>query len=595
MSPKKQAASRKSKRAAVTKSVDELKKCPTGIRGFDEITLGGLPEARPTLIAGNAGCGKTLFGMEFLVRGALEFGENGVCISFEETAAELAANTESLGYHLSDLIKKKKIAVDYIYIERSLIEETGEYDLEALFLRIDYAVRSVGAKRILIDSVEALFAGLTNQSILRSELRRLFRWLKDRNLTAVITAERGESTLTRQGLEEYISDCVILLDHRVSQTVLTRNLRVVKYRGSLHGTNEYPFLIESDGISVLPVTSIGLDYGASDKRVPSGVPALDTMLGGKGYYRGSSILVSGTAGTGKSSLASHFLNAACKRGEKSLYLSYEESPQQITRNMRSIGINLQKWVDKGLLRFQSSRPTMFGLEMHLAQVHRIVKEFDPTVVVIDPITSLLQSGTQNETTSMLLRLIDFLKSRSITALMTTLTAHGEDLEQSGAGISSLVDAWLLMRDIEMGGERNRGLYLLKARGIAHSNQIREFLMTKRGIELRDVYLGEAGLLTGSARITQEVKDTLAVLSRRQLIERKQLLLDRKRQALEAQISSLQADLESDAQEVRQLDVEGRQALSTLAKERVDMATSRLVGNHLARPAGGLATAQGARR
>jgi circadian clock protein KaiC len=585
----------KLKQAKAPKPVDVLEKCPTGIRGFDEITLGGLPAARPTLIVGSAGCGKTLFGMEFLVRGAMEFGENGVCISFEETAAELTANTESLGYHLADLIKKKKIAVDYIYIERSQIEETGEYDLEALFLRIDYAVRSVGAKRVLLDSLEALFAGLTNESILRSELRRLFRWLKDRNLTAIITAERGDNTLTRQGLEEYISDCVILLDHRVSQSILTRNLRVVKYRGSVHGTNEYPFLIESDGISVLPVTSAGLNHGASNERVGSGVPALDAMLGGKGYYRGSTILISGTAGTGKSSLAAHFLGAACARGEKSLYLSYEESPKQIIRNMRSIGIDLQRWVDKGLLKFQSSRPTTYGLEMHLAQIHRMVREFDPEIVVIDPITSLLQSGTESETSSMLLRLVDFLKSRSITAMLTTLTAHADDLEQSGASISSLVDAWLLVRDIEMGGERNRGLYLLKARGIAHSNQIREFLMTKHGIELRDVYLGEAGLLTGSARITQEVKDTLAVLDRRQLIERKQLLLGRKRQALEAQIASLQADLESDAQEVRQLDVEGREALSTLAKDRVEMATSRLAREMPPRSNGQSATSHGGRR
>jgi circadian clock protein KaiC len=592
MSLQKAPAPRKLRQLEVAEPVSALKKCPTGIRGFDEITLGGLPQGRPTLIVGSAGCGKTLFGMEFLVRGAMEFGENGVCISFEETAAELAANTKSLGYHLADLIKKKKIAVDYIYIERSQIEETGEYDLEALFLRIDHAVRAVGAKRVLLDSLEALFAGLTNQFILRSELRRLFRWLKERNLTAVITAERGENTLTRQGLEEYISDCVILLDHRVSQTILTRNLRVVKYRGSLHGTNEYPFLIESDGISVLPVTSVGLNHAASKARVGSGVPALDDMLGGKGYYRGSTILVSGTAGTGKSSLAAHFLDAACARGEKSLYLSYEESPEQIMRNMRSIGIYLKRWVDKGLLQFQSSRPTTFGLEMHLAQIHRIVREFDPAVVVIDPITSLLQSGTESETSSMLLRLVDFLKSRSITAMLTTLTAHADDLEQTGASISSLVDAWLLVRDIEMGGERNRGLYLLKARGIAHSNQIREFLLTKHGIELREVYLGEAGLLTGSARITQEVKDTLAVLDRRQLIERKQLLLDRKRQALEAQIASLQADLESDAQEVRQLDVEGRQALSTLAKDRLDMATSRLVSEMLPRPNGAAATSHG---
>ncbi len=596
MSQKKARVALKLRRVKDTKPVASVRKCPTGIRGFDEITFGGVPQARSTLVTGGAGCGKTLFGLEFLVRGALEFGENGVCISFEETAAELAANTESLGYHLAELIKKKKIAVDYIYVERGQVEETGEFDLEALFLRIDYAVRSVGAKRVVLDGVEALFAGLTNRLVLRSELRRLFRWLKSRNLTSVITGEEGETTLTRQGLEEYISDCVVLLDHRVWESILTRNLRVVKYRGSLHGTNEYPFLIESDGISVLPVTSIGLDYPASEQRIPSGVPELDAMLGGKGYYRGSSILISGPAGTGKTSLASHFLNAACGRGERSLYLSFEESPSQIIRDVRSIGVDLQRWVDKGLLHFQSSRPTMFGLEMHLAQIHRIVEDFDPANVVVDPITSLLHSGTVIETSSMLLRLIDFLKAKSITAMMTTVTSRGADVaEQSGTTISSLIDAWLLLRDIEMGGERNRGLYVLKARGIAHSNQIREFLLTKRGIELRDVYLGDAGLLTGSARVTQEARDNLAALNRQQEIDRKKWLLERKRRLLESQIASLQMDMESDALEVHQLEVQTRQTLAKLAQDRAEMATSRLAGRALHPPNGRAAASNGGRR
>ena len=596
MSPKTAVRSGKATPLKIAKATNALVKCQTGIRGFDEITLGGLPQGRPTLIAGSAGCGKTLFGLEFLVRGAMEFGENGVCISFEETAGELATNTESLGYHLADLIEHKKIAVDYIYLERSQIEESGDYDLEPLFLRLDYAVRSVGAKRVLLDSIEALFSALTNQALLRSEIRRLFRWLKDRNLTAIITAERGEETLTRLGLEEYISDCVIVLEHRMSQTILTRSLRVVKYRGSMHGTNEYPFLIETDGISVLPVTSIGLNHSASDERVPSGVPALDDMLGGKGYFRGSSILISGTAGTGKTSLSSHFLNAACARGERCVFLSFEESPDQIIRNMRTIGIDLERWVKKGLLHFQTFRPTMCGLEMHLAHIHRMVKECNPSIVVIDPITSLLSSGTESETASMLLRLVDFLKGKSITALMTTLTTHSDAAEQSGAAISSLVDTWLLLRDIEMGGERNRGLYILKARGIAHSNQIREFLLTSDGIELREVYLGDAGLLlTGSARVTREAQDALSVLDKQQEIERKRLLLDRKRKALEAQIAILQIDLEAEAQEVHQLDAQGQQMLTKLAKDRTEMATRRFVAEILQQPNGAAAASHAGRR
>ena len=551
-----------------------LPKCPTGIQGLDEITLGGLPRGRPTLVCGSAGCGKTLLGMEFLTRGATDFDEPGVCISFEETADELASNVASLGFDVPSLVAQNKLAIDHIYLERSLIEESGEYDLEALFIRLGLAVDSIGAKRVLIDSVETLFAGLANESVLRSELRRLFAWLKQRGLTAIVTGERGQGTLTRHGLEEYISDCVILLDHRVTETILTRRLRVVKYRGSTHGTNEYPFLIEDDGISVLPVTSIDLKHIVSSERVSTGIPALDAMLGGKGYFRGSSILVSGTAGTGKTSLMAHFVDAACARGERCVFLSFEESADQIIRNMGSIGIDLERWVDQGLLHFRAARPTTFGLETHLAKIHKIIKEIAPGVVVADPVNGLLQSGTAFETRSMLLRLIDFLKEKQITSLMTTVTGGADTLDQSEPSISSLVDAWLLLRDLESGGERNRGLYILKARGVAHSNQIREFLLTDHGVALREVYLGEAGLLTGSARLTQEAKDGSAALFARQEIERRQLLLERKRKTLEAQIASLQLDLAAEEQESLQLISQEDLKAKKGEQDRSDMARSR---------------------
>jgi circadian clock protein KaiC len=553
-----------------------LSKCPTGIQGLDEITLGGLPRGRPTLVCGSAGCGKTLLGMEFLVRGATQFNEPGVCLSFEESAEELAANVASLGFDLADLIARDRLAIDHIYLERGLIEETGDYDLEALFVRLGHAVDSIGAKRVLLDSVEALFAGLDNEAVLRSELRRLFRWLKERNLTAVITGERGQNTLTRHGLEEYISDCVILLDHQVTETIVTRRLRVVKYRGSTHGMNEYPFLIESDGISVLPVTSMELKHKASSERVSTGVPALDAMFGGGGYFRGNSTLVSGTAGTGKTSLTAHFVDSACARGEKCVFFSFEESAEQIVRNMRSIGIDLQPWVDKGLLHFHCARPTTFGLEMHLVKIHRIIREFAPDVVVLDPVTGLLHAGTALETRSILLRLIDFLKEKQITALMTTLTGGADAREQTLIDISSLVDAWLLLRDIESGAERNRGLYILKARGVAHSNQIREFLLTDHGIALREVYLGEAGLLTGSARIAQEAEDESASLLARQEIESKQLLLERKRKALDAQIAALQLDLETEVQESQQLIAQEKLKVVKWNQNQGEMARSRFV-------------------
>jgi len=547
---------------------------PTGIQGLDEITLGGLPKGRATLVCGGAGCGKTLFGMEFLIRGARQFGDPGVCISFEETAEELADNQSALGFDVAALIRQKKLAIDYVDLERSLIEEAGEYDLEALFVRIGHAVDSIGAKRVLFDGVESLFAGLANEGLLRAELRRLFRWLKDRQLTSVVTAERGAGTLTRHGLEEYISDCVILLDHRVDENVLTRRLRVVKYRGSTHGTNEYPFVIESDGISVMPVTSIDLKHVVSKDRVSTGIAGLDAMFSGKGYFRGSSILVSGTAGTGKTTIAAHFVDAACRRGEPCLYFSFEESPSQVVRNMTSVGLDLQKWVDRGLLHFCSARPTTFGLEMHLVRIHKMVSDMHPGIVVVDPVTALLHSGAPPETRNTLLRLVDFLKSKQITALMTTLTHASNAPEETAVNVSSLVDAWLMLRDIESGGERNRGIYILKARGLAHSNQIREFRISDKGVELREVYLGEGGLLTGSARLLQESKDASAALLAQQEIQRKQFLLQRKRKVLDAQIAALQLDLETEELESSQLIAEEEQKLRKSQQDRTEIARSR---------------------
>jgi circadian clock protein KaiC len=460
-----------------------LPKAPTGIAGLDEITFGGVPRGRPTLVCGGAGSGKTLLAMEFLLRGAKEFGEPGVFMAFEESEEDLAQNVRSLGFRVEELIEEKKLAVDYVHVERSEIEETGEYDLEGLFLRLGTAIDEIGAKRVVLDTLESLFSGFSNPALLRAELRRLFRWLKDRGVTAVITGERGDGTLTRQGLEEYVSDCVILLDHRVNDQVSTRRMRIIKYRGTSHGTNEYPFLIDEQGISVLPLTSLGLDHPASEERISAGVPGLDAMLGGKGYYRGSSILVSGTAGTGKSSFAAHFADAACRRGERCLIFASEESPAQILRNMRSIGIDLAPWIKQGLLRIEASRPTLFGLEMHLVHMHKRVTQFDPRAVIVDPISNFTSSGSVEQVEAMLTRLIDFLKARSVTTLLINLTSGGDALERTQAGISSLIDTWVVLNDVEVGGERRRRLNVLKSRGMAHSNQVREFQITSKGIEL----------------------------------------------------------------------------------------------------------------
>jgi circadian clock protein KaiC len=553
--------------------VTGLPKSPTGIEGFDQITAGGLPTGRPTLVCGGAGCGKTLFALSFLVHGATKFGEPGVFMSFEESNDELAQNVASLGFDLPALIEKKKIVLDHVKVERREIEETGEYDLEGLFIRLGFAIDSIGARRVVLDTIESLFAGLANQSILRAELRRLFRWLKDKGVTAVITGERGEGTLTRQGLEEYVSDAVILLDHRVTDQVSTRRLRIVKYRGSSHGTNEYPFLIDEDGMAVLPVTAMGLSHPASSERISTGVARLDTMLEGRGYYRGSTILVSGTAGAGKSSMAAHFVDAACRRGDRCLAFVFEESPPQVVRNMRSIGLDLQPWIDSGLLQYHASRPALRGLEMHLSHMYRAIDRFRPDLVILDPVSSLLSVAARGDVQATLTRLVDHLKMQGITALMTHLT-HGKiEDERTDAEISSIVDTWLLLVTLESNGERNRGLYVLKSRGMGHSNQIREFLLTDHGIELVDVYAGSGGL-SGSARLSQEAQERAAELAQQQELERKQRTLARLRTAFEAELTALRAKFEAEQADLAAGIDEDRTRVTRLHDDRQNIAASR---------------------
>ena len=520
-----------------------LKKAQTGIHGFDDVTGGGLPQGRPTLICGYAGCGKTLFAMEFLVRGATQFAEPGVFISFEESESDLIENVASIGFDLEELARTNLIRLDQITIHRSEMNESGEYDLEALFIRIGHAIDSIGAKRIVLDTLETLFSGFSNDAILRSELQRLFRWLKDRGVTAIITAERGEDSLTRQGLEEYVSDCVVLLDHRVIDQVSTRRLRIVKFRGSVHGTNEYPFLIDEDGISVMPLSSTCLDYGTSNERVSTGVQALDEMLGGKGLFRGTSVLLSGTAGTGKTSLASHFAYAA-SASEKCVYFAFEESPTQIVRNMGSIGLDLTPRLNTGQLEIVSARPSHYGLEMHLATMLKKIDGCKPHSIVLDPLSTFVAAGSVSDAQAMLIRLVDILKGRGITSLFTSVSHSGESVETTELGLSSLMDTWLLVKQEESDGERNRLLYVLKSRGMAHSNQVREFLITSQGIQLREVYLGPQGVLTGTARIALESRElTEAALNHEEAL-REKTLADVRRKIVEAQIAALQAELEA---------------------------------------------------
>jgi circadian clock protein KaiC len=569
-----------------------LPKASTGIQGFDEITGGGLPTGRPTLISGGAGSGKTLFGLEFLVRGATQYDEPGVFMSFEETIPDLIQNAASLGFDLDRLVAEKKLFLDHVHISRNEIAESGEYDLDGLFIRIADAAKRVGAKRIVLDTIEALFGEMPNPGILRAEIRRLFDWLKQEGLTTVITAERDRpDKLTRHGIEEFVSDCVIVLDHRIREEISTRRLRVVKYRGSTHGTNEYPFLIDEHGISVLPISSLGLDHAASGERVSTGIDRLDGMMGGKGFYRGSSILLSGTAGTGKTSVAAHFVDAACRRGERCLYFAFEESPRQVVRNMRSIGIDLEPWIRKGLLQFHAARPTYGGIEEVLLVTHKHISSFKPSIVVVDPITNLLMVSTLNEVRSMLTRLVDFLKTQEITAVFTSLTAASGSLEASEADVSSLMDTWLLLKAIEVGGERNRALYVLKSRGMEHSNQIREFVLTNDGLRLLDVYLGPEGVLTGSARVTQEGREKAEGTSRRQQLEGRRRELERKRQIFEARMTMLRAEFEVEEEIIQQSISESKLLDEELLQDRGQMVRSREADTIAYKKGGGAAVAR----
>ncbi|OKH32767.1 KaiC 1 [[Phormidium ambiguum] IAM M-71] len=531
---------------------DQLPKSPTGIQGLDEITGGGLPQGRPTLICGTAGSGKTLIGLNFLVSGVVSYSEPGVFVSFEETPDELIQNVRSLGWDLKKLIAEKQFLIDHIQIDPYEIEETGDYNLEALFIRLEQIIDAIAAKRIVLDTIETLFVGLSNATIVRSELQRLFRWLKNKGVTAIITGEKGENTLTRHGLEEYVADCVIRLEQRVQNEIATRRLQIIKYRGSNHGTNEYPFLINEKGISVVPITSVGLDHEISTERISTGIPRLDTMLGGQGYFRGSSVLITGTAGTGKSTIAAHFAQATCSRGERCLYLAFEEAPQQILRNMLSVGLDLHPLVSQGLLKFQAVRPTAFGLEMHLVQIHNLINEFQPNVVIVDPMSNLVLGGNLLQSKSFFMRLIDSLKSQQITVMLTNLVTGNSSLEYTEIGISSLMDTWLELRVIESNGERNRVLYVLKSRGMEHSNQVREFILTKQGIELVNVYLGQETVLTGTARNVQEAKEKANNLIRQQELERKRRELERKQAIMRSQIAALQDQLNIEEEEFQMM-------------------------------------------
>ena len=548
----------------------DLEKALTGIPGLDQITGGGLPRGRVTLVAGGAGAGKTLLGLEFLVAGAREYGEPGVLVSFEESAAKVAQNVQSLGFDLEELQRENLLAVLSFRVEPYEIVAAGEFDFEPLFAILDDAIQRVGAKRVMLDTIEVLFGAFGDDSIVRSELSRLVRWLDDRGVTAIVTGERGDQSLTRNGIEEYVTDCVIVLDHRVTEEISTRRLRVVKYRGSAHGTNEYPFLISARGFVVLPITSIALNYGASEERISTGIARLDHMLGG-GLFRGSTLLVSGTSGTGKTSIGAHLVNSACARGERALLVLFEESPDQFMRNMRSLGLDLRPWVDAGLLRIWAARPSAVGVETHLAILANLIEEETPSVAVLDGITSIGSGVSAAEAASTVARKIDLLKTREITTLVTAL---GQSEEPVIENLTSMVDTWLLLRNVETNGERNRLLFVLKSRGTAHSNQVREFVLTDHGVELVDVYIGAAGVLAGSARLAQQATERDAEARQASDLDRRLRELRRSVVEREAHLIAVQDELDAERAEIDRMDIrEGHQVADAQA-DRSAMATRR---------------------
>ncbi len=564
--------------AVPTSDLDRVETVPpakagTGIAGFDEVTGGGLPRGRATLVTGGAGSGKTLFGIEFLVRGAREFGERGVLMSFEESSEELATNVCSLGFDLPALEREGMLVVDAIRIDATNCEASGSFDLDGLLIRLSSAIEAVGAKRVVLDTIEVLFTALRDPATVRAELRRLLRGLKDRGLTVVITGERGRvGELTRFGIEEYVSDCVVVLDNRTQDEMSTRRLRIQKYRGSVHGSNEYPFLIGRSGLVVLPISSMGLDYAAPTERVSTGIERLDHMLGG-GPYRGSTVLVTGAPGTGKTSIAACAAAAACARGQRAVFLSFEESPAQLERNMASIGIDLRRWVTAGLLRLEAVRPSAYGLEEHLVRLHHVLQETDPALVVLDAVGSLNHLGTESGVSSAFARQLDMIKARGVTAIITTLFGGGEgEIRETAA--SSLVDTWLLLRSQELNGERNRLLFVIKSRGTAHSNQVREFVLTDRGAELMDVYTGPHGVLAGSARMAQLGEERAAVRARDAEVERRRQALARRTAQVEQQIATLREDLAGEAAEFDQLGFDEYTTDTARDTDRESMAAHR---------------------
>ncbi len=548
-----------------------IAKAPTGIVGLDQVTSGGLPRGRTTLIAGPAGSGKTLFAVEFLVRGAREHGEPGLLVTFEETPAELAANVASLGFDLDALVAGNLLRLDHVRVDPGELHGAGGYDLDGLFIRLGHAIDAIGARRVALDTIDTLFSRLPDPADLRYELVRLFRWLKERGVTSIVTGERSDAALTRHGLEEFVSDCVIVLDHRVDAEASVRRMRIVKYRGSSHGADEYPFLIDEDGLSVTPLSAAGLTYDVSTERVSTGIVDLDVMLGGDGVFRGSAVLLSGTAGTGKTSIAGSFVDAACRRGERCVFFSFEESASQIVRDLASIGLDLQPWIDADLLTFDSVRPTASGLERHLSRMQGLIETFRPTVVIVDPVTSFNAIADPRSVASIITRLMDVCRTRRITSVFTSLSEGGSPVEATTANISSVADVWLLVKDLEAGGERNRVLYVLKARGLAHSNQMREFVLSDAGIHLVPLYVGEQGMMTGSARARREVHDRLTELSRVHELDRARLDAELHRKRHAAALAALEADFEVEAARSRAKIAEAEAIEAVRASERGDRA------------------------
>ena len=542
----------------------------TGVKGLDDVLGGGIPQGHAMLLVGKPGTGKSILSMEYLLHGIELHKENGVYISFEESEKQIISNAASFGWKFEEMVKKNKLAISYIDMQPEQMRTVGDYDLSALILRVKGAIKKVNARRVVIDGINNLLSTFDDERIIRSDLLRLIREIKEVNATIFITGERGHDSWSKMGFEEYLADGLMHLDNRTDGNYQTREIQVVKCRGINHYTGKSPFIINSEGMSIRPLITADFDYKVLKSRVSTGIADIDNMLGGKGLYRGSTVYITGPSGAGKTSISSSFANGACSRGERALFLAFEESSDQIIRNMKSIGLSLDKWVNEKLLYFYTARATTNSLEGHLDNIMTMVREVEPTCVVLDPISAFRPIANENETKLMLIRLNDYLRARKITTVFTALSSDGEYSEHADVQLSSIADTWIVVRIMDYKGERNNVMQLMKSRGMSHSRQMKEMYFTGNGLKLQNVYQGPEGVLTGAARIGQEKYEKLKEARNVIEIDKNRKKIERKKSLLEASIEALKHEYEEELEALHAAIEEAEEQNSKIKETRKEI-------------------------